>query len=615
MPASRLAHANALAQRGISTIPINPGTKKPTIDWGEYATRIADVSERYEWFAVKGWHLAVVTGPVSGNLVILDYDGAGGFESHAQQYPVLRTYPRVRTGSGKHHVWLRTAEPVAKYVTTAPDGSRLEVRSGTHYCLCPPSLHPNGENYRWEVTPERELPTVELESIGLTSKPVVAERTVTPIVIGDRLTAATRLSIAAALAPHWVTGARKDLTLGVAGWLAHHGTPERDAQAILTLVVAAAEDDSNLAEIYRFVSGTYTRATSGEVVAGWSLLRDPQHPLISAETATLLEQIVAGAGRTIQFESSVNLGGDFASEVDRWRHAYDRMRDRARRLNREVAQLLRLLKHHGYRGRGHVVEAITDWLATARPEPDGSIRLVKEAVARTAGCSTALVNDALAPAIARGGLIENKVTTYDEDLKRPTTRSYVTMPGITRTDDRQTNRADVRARFLDAPNHKRVGANGFTQGGTRPNAGRRVCPTCGALAAVQQTRRATAHILDCGHTLFELGEPIAAAENAHVHSVWDQYRERPLTLPDGKTGTLLLVGVTPEVDAGLAYVQVVGEPALRRLTLGELDAVTHPRRTIQIESSVNFRGDSPDPDTDWMDPNWEEQMERQTLNS
>jgi hypothetical protein len=143
--------AERLARFGISVIPILPGTKRPAIKWGAYATRIADVSERYEWFTVRGYQVAVVTGPVSGNLVILDYDGEHGFESHAEAYPPMLTYPRVRTGSGRVHIWLRTPEPTRKYVTTAPDRSRLEVRAGTHYCLCPPSVHPTGPSYRWEV--------------------------------------------------------------------------------------------------------------------------------------------------------------------------------------------------------------------------------------------------------------------------------------------------------------------------------------------------------------------------------------------------------------------------------------------------------------------------------
>jgi hypothetical protein len=454
-----------------------------------------------------------------------------------------------------------------------------------------------------------DLTVLGLEHRLVSDEPAV---TVAPIVMGERLTAATRAAIGAALVPHWVAGARKDLTLAVAGWLAQHGTPERDAQAILGLVVAATEDDSDLNAMRRWISGTYARATAGEVVAGWSLLRDPHHPLISAETATLLEQALAGSVRTIQIETLVNFRGDFATEVDRWKAAYHLMHDRAKRLLRDNIQRQRLTQHQSYRGRAHVVEAIVTTLAEARPEPDGSYRLVKEAVARKAGCGTSLVNEALAPALARGGLVEQKITTYDDERGRPTTKSYITLPGLERTDDRATNRADVRARFLDAPNQKRVGVGGFTLGGARPNAGRRVCPTCGALAAVQQTRRATAHILDCGHILYELGEPVAAApQSVQIHSVWDQFRERPLTLPDGATGTLLLLGMTPEVDAGVAYVQVLDEPGIRRLTLEELDRVTDSSRTIQIETLVNFTGDfanSTDAD------HWADQMAGQTLN-
>ena len=165
------AEADRLVRLGVSVIPIEPGGKEPAIvghdalgqpirfAWGPYADRIADASERYEWFEVKGWQIGITTGPASstpaGHLVILDYDGAGGFEAHAAVYPILRTLPRVRTGSGKVHLWLRSPRPVKKHDTTAPDGSRLEVRAGRHYCVAPPSIHPCGDAYAWEVSPWR----------------------------------------------------------------------------------------------------------------------------------------------------------------------------------------------------------------------------------------------------------------------------------------------------------------------------------------------------------------------------------------------------------------------------------------------------------------------------
>ena len=152
--ATRFDSANALAALGVSVIPIAPGTKEPPLGfkWGEYQQRHADASERYEWFVKNDYQLAVVSGAISNNLVIVDYDGPGGFDSHAAAYPRLLTLPRVRTARGVH-VWIRTKQPTRKYVTTAPDGSRLEVRGEGHYTLCPPSIHPSGDAYRWEVAP------------------------------------------------------------------------------------------------------------------------------------------------------------------------------------------------------------------------------------------------------------------------------------------------------------------------------------------------------------------------------------------------------------------------------------------------------------------------------
>jgi hypothetical protein len=140
---------------GISCIPIQAGTKEPPIGfrWGVYAHRLPDASEMYQWFVTEGRHIAVVPGVISNWLAILDYDGLGGYEWHAAQYPHIQAYPRVRTGSGKVHLWVRTDRPTAYYKKELGDGSMLEVRANVHYTLCPPSIHPNGKPYVWEVEP------------------------------------------------------------------------------------------------------------------------------------------------------------------------------------------------------------------------------------------------------------------------------------------------------------------------------------------------------------------------------------------------------------------------------------------------------------------------------
>src|SRR5215203_523408 len=283
--------AERLVKLGISVCPIAPGTKEPPegFKWGAFATRIADVNERYEAFSVNDFHLAVVTGPVSGNLVVLDYDGQGGYDTHARASPQLSLYPRVTTGSGKSHVWVRTPQPVRKYVTQAPDGSRLEVRSGTHITLCPPSLHPSGGSYTWAVPPWDGIPTIELGSIGLVDRRPPGVVIGKPLTAGDPLTDDERNHLIDLIQPHYVATAKHALVLALSGWMANHGVPVDDT---LDVVARLADPGDKTRDMSRWVQGTYQKAAEGIAVAGWSALTDPAMPLVSEDAAARLDRVL-----------------------------------------------------------------------------------------------------------------------------------------------------------------------------------------------------------------------------------------------------------------------------------------------------------------------------------
>lgn len=301
------AAAERYTRLGISVIPIQPGTKEPPAGfrWGEFAHRIADASERYTWFVDNGWQIAVVSGPVSGWLVPLDFDGEGGFDAFAEKYPAVRSLPRLRTGSGKTHVWLRTATPTKKYVTHAPDGSNLEVRAGTHYTLVPPSVHPNGESYTWEQPPWRGIPTVTLTELGLPIiDPRETEEAGEPIDEGEPLSERDRQHIFDLVMPHYVPYSRHDLCLALSGWLASHGIPEADARWLVRMLAEEAGDTARIKEYMRGVRDTYRRTREGVAVAGWSRLVSMHDPLISPGTAMQLDLLVRGRNPVFSFDEN-----------------------------------------------------------------------------------------------------------------------------------------------------------------------------------------------------------------------------------------------------------------------------------------------------------------------
>lgn len=317
--------ADRLAKLQISVVPIGARTKEPPpgFRWGDYATRIADASERWEWFAARGHQLAVVPGTVSGNLVPLDFDGPNGFESLAAEHPHIRAYPRVRTGSGKVHVWVRTRRPTRKYVTTAPDGSKIEVRAGAHYTVCPPSIHPCGEPYRWEVEPWGGIPTIDLEDIGLKTIDATEAEHGEPMTEGDPLTPDEREHIARLVAPHYVPNARHELCLALAGWLANLGVPEADAQAIVDVLAADHGDHGRRREFRRAVRDTYAKACKGVAVIGWARLVSEDDPLVSPAVAKQLDLLLRQREPTFTFETPVppRGAGVTLAELQRMRFA------------------------------------------------------------------------------------------------------------------------------------------------------------------------------------------------------------------------------------------------------------------------------------------------------
>lgn len=302
--------ANRLAALGVSVIPIQVRTKEPPagFKWGEYATRLADASERYTWFVERGYQIAVVAGAISGHLVPLDYDGTGGFECHAAQYPILRRYPRVETGSGKTHVWIRVAKPTQKYDLRLTDGSKLEVRANTHYTVCPPSIHPSGQPYRWIIDPWQGIPVIDLATIGLQHRAPREPELGVEHEEGKPLTDEEHETIIRLVTPHYLPDHRHELCLTIAGWLANLDVPEASARTIVDHLARDHGDTGRQAEYRRAVRDTYRKARGGIAVAGWARLTDSADPLVSPATAKQLDLLLRARAPQWTFEPGKRTG-------------------------------------------------------------------------------------------------------------------------------------------------------------------------------------------------------------------------------------------------------------------------------------------------------------------
>ena len=149
--ATPLDWARRYVERGWSTIPVRPGSKRPLVAWQRYQTRPSTDAEVARWFGM--WptaNVGIVTGGVSG-LAVLDVDpGHGGTDSlqalEARHGALPRTL-EARTGGGGRHVYFRF--PGLSVGNRAGLAAGLDLRAEGGYIVAPPSVHPSGGHYEW----------------------------------------------------------------------------------------------------------------------------------------------------------------------------------------------------------------------------------------------------------------------------------------------------------------------------------------------------------------------------------------------------------------------------------------------------------------------------------
>lgn len=150
--------ARAYADRGFAVFPCRPGEKVPAVEHGctEATTDPAQVDAW--WEAMPSANVAVATGEQSGAIVV-DVDGDSGIDAwvglavdHAGTVPGTLT---SATPSGGAHFWF--AVPAEVRNSAGKLATNVDVRGTGGYVVVPPSVHPNGGQYRW-TTRMRPLP-------------------------------------------------------------------------------------------------------------------------------------------------------------------------------------------------------------------------------------------------------------------------------------------------------------------------------------------------------------------------------------------------------------------------------------------------------------------------
>lgn len=165
-----LAAALSYVKRGLSVIPIQAHEKRPLIAWEEYQDRIATEEEIKTWWAK--WpeaNIGIVTGANSG-LVVIDLDSEEAKNKLKEMLPGydLMAVPRSRTGKGWQLFFKHPGITIPNRAGVLPG---LDVRGDGGYVVAPPSIHPNGKVYKWQVPLAGELPKLPVDLFKLISSP------------------------------------------------------------------------------------------------------------------------------------------------------------------------------------------------------------------------------------------------------------------------------------------------------------------------------------------------------------------------------------------------------------------------------------------------------------
>jgi hypothetical protein len=142
--------------KGLSLFPLQPKKKKPIDDWTIWQQRRPTPQEVESWFKNGKKNIAIVTGKVSG-IIVLDEDDPPVFQAwlaeHGYKLPLT---PTVKTSTFKddqgnihqkfHYYFKHPGGKIKNMIKKIPGA---DIKGDGGYVVAPPSIHPNGEQYEW----------------------------------------------------------------------------------------------------------------------------------------------------------------------------------------------------------------------------------------------------------------------------------------------------------------------------------------------------------------------------------------------------------------------------------------------------------------------------------
>jgi hypothetical protein len=144
--------------RGWRVVPVLPRSKRPALTrWTEAAT--SDPDKVRQWWSEEhpDAGVGIVTGPGSG-LWVLDVDDHDALLDLEERHGTLPATRTSITGSGGFHLLFRWPDGAeVRNDAGRRLGPGLDVRGEGGFIVAPPTVHPNGEEYAWDLGEPEEV--------------------------------------------------------------------------------------------------------------------------------------------------------------------------------------------------------------------------------------------------------------------------------------------------------------------------------------------------------------------------------------------------------------------------------------------------------------------------